>query len=115
MLVEYLALIIEKEFIKNSSKIMQFVDLYEEVRGKNLELDHAYTKNNLEVEEQKFNKKKFIRLLKEMAKRLYPGHANPYETIFYEKIMRTENEDHKMKLDESIKKMLNKDIIAGMN
>lgn len=70
---------------------MQFVDLYDEVRGKNLDQDHIHTKNNLEVEEQKFNKKKFIRLLKEMAKKLYPGHASPYETIFYEKIMRTEN------------------------
>jgi hypothetical protein len=69
------------------------------VRGKNVEQEHGYNKNSMEVEEQKFNKKKFIKLLKEMAKRLYPGNTNPYETIMFEKLQKTYNEDHKMKLD----------------
>lgn len=49
MLVEFLSLVIEKEFIKNSNKIIHFVDLYEEIRGKNLDQDHGYNKNSMEV------------------------------------------------------------------
>ena len=41
-----------------------------------------------------------------MAKRLYPGHTNPYETILYDRLTRTESDEHKMRLDDSIRKML---------
>lgn len=42
MLVEFLSFVIDKDFIKNSIKIASFLDLYEEVRGKTLDQDHAY-------------------------------------------------------------------------
>jgi len=86
MLVEFLALIIEKDFVKNSNKLAYFVDLYEEIRGKNIDQEYAYGKNNLEFEEQKFSRKKFIKLLREMAKKLYPGYPNAYETVLYERL-----------------------------
>ncbi len=35
------------------------------------------------MEEQKFNKKKFIKMLKQMSKKLYPGNPNAYENILY--------------------------------
>jgi len=46
MLVEFLSLIIERDFIKNSNKLIYFADLYEEIRGKNFDNDHNYSKNN---------------------------------------------------------------------
>lgn len=76
-------MIIEKEFIKNSNKLSYFSDLYDTVKGKNLENDCGYGKNNAEMEEQKFTKKKFIKLLKEMSNKLYPGYTNAYETFVY--------------------------------
>lgn len=104
MLVEFLSLVIEKDFIKNSTKLAQFVDLYEEVRGKTLDQDHA-CKGPAE-EDLKFSKKKFIKLLKEMARRLYPGHPSPYETALYDRLTRSDPDDHRMRLDDSIRKML---------
>lgn len=62
MLVEFLSLVIDKDFIKNSTKIAHFLELFEEVRGKPLDQDHA-NKGPAE-EELKFSKKKFIKLLK---------------------------------------------------
>jgi hypothetical protein len=41
------------------------------------------------MEEQKFSKKKFLKLLKDLAKRLFPGHQNPYETVLFDKITTT--------------------------
>jgi hypothetical protein len=113
MLVEFLSLVIDKDFIKNSTKISHFVDLYEEIRGKTLEQDHAY-KGPAE-EEMKFSKKKFIKLLKEMAKRLYPGHPSPYETTLYDRLTRTESDEHRMRLDDSIRKMLTRETVAALS
>lgn len=47
MLVEFLTLIIERDFIKNSNKLMYFADLYDEIKGKNFDADQTYSKNNL--------------------------------------------------------------------
>lgn len=47
MLVEFLTLIIERDFIKNSNKLMYFTDLYEEIKGKNFDADQSYTKNTM--------------------------------------------------------------------
>ena len=44
------------------------------------------------VEELKFGRKKFIRMLKELAQRLYPGYKNAYETILYEKLTKIDFE-----------------------
>ncbi len=64
MLVEFLTLIIERDFIKNSNKLIFFADLYDEIKGKNLDAEHSYSKNNLQVEQHKFSKKKFTKMLK---------------------------------------------------
>lgn len=53
-----------------------FADLYQEVRGKNTLEDMESASNNPkgnEGEENKFHKKKFISLLKEIGKKIYPG------------------------------------------
>ena len=36
-----------------------------------------------EGEEKKFGKKKFMRMLRDLSKKLYPGYENAYETIVY--------------------------------
>lgn len=43
-----------------------------------------------EKEEQKFNKKKFLKLLKDVAKMIYPGDAKAYEVCLYSKLTSTE-------------------------
>ena len=40
-------------------------------------------------EEQKFNKKKFLKLLKDVAKMVYPGDSKAYEVSLYTKLMNT--------------------------
>ena len=49
-----------------------------------------------------------------MAKRLYPGHNNPYETTLYDRLTRTESDEHKMRLDDSIRKMLTRETVAAL-
>lgn len=67
------------------------------------------------MEEPKFGRKKFISMLKELSKRIYPGIPNAYETIIYEKLTKIENDEHRVKVDESIRKMLNKGTIQVIN
>ena len=43
-----------------------------------------------EKEEQKFNKKKFLKLLKDIAKMLYPGDQRAYENTLYLKLIMPE-------------------------
>ena len=50
-------------------------------------------------------------MLKQLAKRLYPGYNNAYETILYEKLTKIDFEEVRIKVDDSIKKMLNKEVI----
>jgi len=40
MLVEFLQLMIEKSLIKNSHKIQEFVEIFEEIKGKKLDQEH---------------------------------------------------------------------------
>lgn len=40
MLVEFLQLMIEKSLIKNSHKIQEFVETFEEIKGKKLDQEH---------------------------------------------------------------------------
>ena len=48
-----------------------------------------------------------------MAKKLYPGQANAYETILYEKLTRAPDpEEHKIKFDEPNRKLLTRETIA---
>ena len=58
---------------------MTFVQLYEEFKAQRTETD----KSMIENEEEKFGRKKFIKMLKEMSKRLYPGIPTAYEMIVY--------------------------------
>ena len=46
-------------------------------------------------------------MLRVLAKQLYPGYENAYETILYEKLTRLDFDDVRMKADDSIRKMLN--------
>ncbi len=55
----------------------------------------SLTNNNanqhpVEKEEQKFNKKKFLKLLKDVAKLLYPGDPKAYEVSLYLKLVMPE-------------------------
>ena len=50
-----------------------------------------------------------------MAKRLYPGYNNAYETILYEKLTKIDFEEVRIKVDDSIKKMLNKEVISTIS
>ena len=50
-------------------------------------------------------------MLKQLAKRLYPGYNNAYETILYEKLTKIDFEEVRIKVDDSIKKMLSKEVI----
>ena len=45
-----------------------------------------------EKEEQKFNKKKFLKLLKDVAKMLYPGDQRAYESTLYLKLVMPEQD-----------------------
>jgi hypothetical protein len=104
MLVEFLSLVIEKNLIKNSNKLQTFVDMFEEIKGKKLEQETSnFNKNvnnsNGEKEEQKFNKKKFLKLLKDMAKMLYPGDPKAYEGTLFNKMIMPDHEEHRMKVD----------------
>ena len=47
MLVELLSLIIERDFIKNSNKLIYFCELYEEIKGKSFEADHSNSKDSI--------------------------------------------------------------------
>mgnify|MGYP003688602863 CR=1 FL=1 len=129
MLIEFLILMIEKGFIKNSQKLAMFTDLYEEIKGKNtletIEVSQNISGNNTNLsaqgkgnettnEENKFHKKKFIKLLKEVSKKIYPGDQNAFETIIYEKIAGLEHEEQRLKIDESIKKILTFDTIKTL-
>lgn len=52
--------------------------------------NNGSTGNNtqgIEKEEQKFNKKKFLKLLKDVAKMLYPGDQKAYESTLYLKLI----------------------------
>ena len=44
----------------------------------------------LEKQEQKFNKKKFFKLLKDIAKLLYPGDPKAFEVTLYLKLVMPE-------------------------
>ena len=69
----------------------------------------------MEGEENRFGRKKFIKMLKEMAKRLYPGQSKAYETLLYEKLTRAPDpEEHRIKLDETTKKLLTRETIAKL-
>ena len=65
MLVEYLMLVIEKDFIRNSNKLTFFMEMFDDVRGYQPPLDpNALPKSGIELDENKFSRKKFIKLLK---------------------------------------------------
>jgi hypothetical protein len=80
-----------------------------------MEEEQPLNKTAAEGEEHKFTKKKFILMLKELAKRLYPGYENAYETILYEKLTKIDFDDVRIKADDSIRKMLNKETIQIIN
>jgi hypothetical protein len=68
-----------------------------------------------EKEEQKFSKKKFLKLLKDVAKVLYPGDSKAYEVSLYLKIVTPEQEENRMKVDDNIKKFLSEDVIDTLS
>lgn len=133
---------IEKSLLKNSHKIQAFVDMFEEIKGKKLDQEHnsftmlnnrlqnttSYSNTSMnqnnnggntsqptEKEEQKFSKKKFLKLLKDVAKMLYPGDPKAYEVSLYAKLMNTDPEENRMKVDDNIKKFLAEDVIDTLS
>ena len=50
-----------------------------------------------------------------MAKKLYPGNPQAYETTLYDKITSFEAEDHRIKFDDTVKKMMSKEVIYAIN
>ena len=112
MLVEFLSLIIERDFLKNANKLQDFVTLYDDFKSQpsfeNTTTMTPATQQSNECEELKFTKKKFLSMLQALAKQLYPGYDNAYETILYDKLTRLDFDDVRMKADDSIRKMLNR-------
>jgi hypothetical protein len=48
MLVEFLTLIIERDFVRNSNKLIYFVDLYEEFKINSFDQDQNPKQNEME-------------------------------------------------------------------
>lgn len=72
MFIELLTFLIEKGFVKFEHKVHYFMDLYDNIKGNSGE-DMASTGLKSKVEdEDKFNRKKFVKLFKELAKKMYP-------------------------------------------
>lgn len=67
------------------------------------------------MEEQKFNKKKFLKLLKDLARKLFPGYPHAYETILFDKITGSGGDEHRIKIDENVKKYLTKETVAALS
>lgn len=61
----------------------------------------------IEKEEQKFSKKKFLKLLKDVAKLVYPGDPKGYEVTLYLKLVMPDAEENRMKVDDNLRKFLN--------
>lgn len=71
MLIELLVFLIEKGFVRNQHPLYYFMDVYDNVKGaisEQLPLMHKSKPD----EEDKFSKKKFIKVFKQIAKKFYP-------------------------------------------
>lgn len=118
MLVEFLSLIIERDFLKNTNKLQDFVTIYDDFKSQpsfeNTTIMTPATQQSNECDELKFTKKKFLSMLRVLAKQLYPGCESAYETILYDKLTRLDFDDVRMKADDSIRKMLNRETIDAL-
>jgi len=73
-----MALIIDKEFVRNSHQLKYYVDLFDSTKNLCLNQQSEEGKNSLEGEDMRFSRKKFTYLLQQMAKNLFPGYSNAY-------------------------------------
>jgi hypothetical protein len=73
-----MALIIDKDFVRNSHQLHYFAELYDSIRNSCLNSQSEEGKNALEGEDMRFSRKKFTYLLQQMAKKIFPGSLNPY-------------------------------------
>lgn len=51
MLVEFLTLIIERDFIRNSNKLIYFVELYEQFKNNTFEQEQRPKSSGVEIED----------------------------------------------------------------
>lgn len=111
MLVQLLSFLIEKGFVRNEHPLHYFVDVYDSVKGTVVEQAPATGKGKQE-EEQKFSRKKFVKVFKIIAKKLHPCDPYAFQNIVYRQMISNEHhEDVRIKLDDNLKKILTRQTI----
>lgn len=71
MFIELIVFLIEKGFVKNEHKLHYYLDLYESIKGTASDQVNMGHKSKQD-DEERFSKKKFVKVFKEMAKKIYP-------------------------------------------